>query len=135
MQLNFNAIRGIGPLYLSKLTNVGIQTLHQLLERGASKQGRKAISEATKIKEEMILDWVHLADLVRIKGIDSQMAKLLHLAGVDTVRELSTRHPLNLFEKVVALNAEKHFLKHPPTLEKLEYCIDKARDLEPVVQV
>lgn len=135
MQLNFNAIRGIGPLYLSKLTTIGIQSLNQLLEKGASKQGRKAISDATKIKEEMILDWVHMADLVRIKGIDPQMAKLLHLAGVDTVRELSTRHPLNLFEKVVELNSERRLVKRSPTLEKLEYCIDKARDLEPVVQV
>jgi hypothetical protein len=84
---NIIRIQGIGPSYN------GIKTLEKLLEAGSSKKGRTEISEKTGITEKLILEWVNLADLFRIKEIGEKYSDLLEEAGVDTVVELSKRNP------------------------------------------
>ena len=43
-----------------------------------------------------MLCWANVADRMRIKGISKEYAELLQAAGVDTVKELKYRNPLNL---------------------------------------
>ena len=62
-----------------------------LLKRGGTAKGRKELAEKTGISESVILKWVNMADLFRVKGIGKQYAGLLEKAGVDTVKELRTR--------------------------------------------
>jgi predicted flap endonuclease-1-like 5' DNA nuclease len=90
---NIIRIQGIGPSYAEKLGANGIKTLEKLLEAGSSKKGRTEISEKTGITEKLILEWVNLADLFRIKEIGEKYSDLLEEAGVDTVVELSKRNP------------------------------------------
>jgi len=40
----------------------------------------------------LILKWVNMADLFRVKGIGQEYSELLEKAGVDTVRELRNRN-------------------------------------------
>ena len=92
-------IQGIGPAYSEKLIAIGIETVDQLLEKGATAKGRKAIEEATGIDHGRVLTWVNHADLFRVKGIGPQFSELLEAAGVDTVKELATRNATNLCAK------------------------------------
>mgnify|MGYP001767641024 FL=1 len=126
-------IEGIGPAYQEKLSAAGIRTVEALLEEGAGKQGRAAIAEASGIDESMILDWVNMADLFRIKGIASQFAELLKAAGVDTVKELRTRNAENLHAKLTEVNEEKELTRVVPSLEKVADFIEQAKQLEPLV--
>ncbi len=89
-------IEGIGPTYAEKLNNIGIQTTSNLLESGATPAGRKELSEKTEISPKLILKWVNISDLFRIKGIGEEYSDLLEEAGVDTVVELSHRNAVNL---------------------------------------
>ena len=57
----------------------------------APPRGRKEIAEATGISDKLILRWVNMADLYRIKGVGQEYAELLGAAGVDTVPELAKR--------------------------------------------
>ena len=133
MTKTITAIEGIGPAYKEKLAAAGISTVEGLLEKGASKKGRKEIAEASGIGEGVILDWVNMADLFRINGIASQFAELLKAAGVDTVKELRTRNAENLHKALTEKNAEKNLTKAIPALSKVEDFIAQAKDLEPVV--
>ncbi len=81
-------VEGIGEVYGSKLKSVGVGTVDLLLERGASREGRKALAESSGISESLILRWVNHVDLFRIKGVEAQYAELLEAAGVDSVPEL-----------------------------------------------
>ncbi len=126
-------IEGIGPAYQEKLSAAGIRTVEALLEEGAGKQGRAAIAEASGIDESMILDWVNMADLFRIKGIASQFAELLKAAGVDTVKELRTRNAENLHAKLTEVNEEKELTRVVPSLDKVADFIEQAKQLEPLV--
>lgn len=126
-------IQGIGPVYAEKLIAVGINTVDQLLEKGANAKGRKALEEETGIRSDLILTWVNHADLFRVKGVGPQFAELLEAAGVDTVKELRNRNAANLAVKVAEINEEKHLCKRTPVEKEIQKYIDAAKELEPKV--
>ncbi|MEM5868137.1 MAG: DUF4332 domain-containing protein [Candidatus Aenigmatarchaeota archaeon] len=122
-------IEGIGPKYAEKLMEVGIKTTDDLLNVGGTRKGRRELAEKTGISEKLILEWVNLADLFRIKGIGEEYSDLLEEAGVDTVVELSKRDPENLHAKILEVNEEKKLVRKPPTLEQVKNWIEQAKKL------
>lgn len=126
---NLSEIEGIGPTYATKLVEAGVKTTEELLEIGATRKGREEISEKTGISAKLILEWVNLADLFRIKGVGEEYSDLLEEAGVDTVVELSRRNPKNLHAKILEVNEKKKLVRRPPTLEKVRGWIEQAKKL------
>jgi len=126
-------IEGIGPVYAEKLRSIKIMTVKSLLEKGASKKGRKEIAEATGIEETLILKWVNAADLYRVKGIGSEYSELLERSGVDTVKELRNRNAENLHAKIVEVNQSKKLVRQLPSLSMVQGWIETAKGLEPMV--
>ena len=114
--MKIETIEGIGPAYAKKLRAAGIKTTEALLKKGADKKGRAAIAEMSGIDETLILEWVNLSDLMRVKGIGEEYSDLLEEAGVDTVKELRNRKPANLHAKMVEVNAAKKLVRRPPAL-------------------
>ncbi len=122
-------VEGIGPAYSSKLYDIDINTVSDLLERGASPQERDEIAEKTEISPKLILEWVNHADLYRIKGVEGQFADLLEEAGVDTVPELARRNPENLYNRMLEVNEEKKLVNILPELEDVKNWIEEAKKL------
>lgn len=133
MAYRIDEIEGIGPANKEKLSAAGVTNTDQLLEKAASKAGRKALAAETGIDEKRILTFVNLADLMRVKGIGRQFAELLQAAGVDTIKELRTRKAANLASAVAATNAEKNLAKTVPSESQIEGFIEAAKALEPTV--
>ncbi len=126
-------IEGIGPVYAEKLSKAGVLTVEGLLEKGASRTGRKNMAEESGIDESKILNWVNKADLFRIKGVGPQFSELLEAAGVDTVKELKNRNPENLHAKLVEVQAEKKITRAVPALKQVIKFVDQAKNLPPIV--
>ncbi len=127
-------IEGIGPAYAEKLQKVGIRTVNALLKKGATRKGREEIAKATGLDSSLILKWVNMADLFRIKGIAGEYAELLEKAGVDTVKELRNRNPENLHAKLAEVNAEgRRLVRLLPSLSRVKSWVEQAKKLEPVV--
>ncbi len=123
------AVEGIGPVYAQKLTDAGVTSLENLLERGATPQGRKELAEATDISGTMILEWVNRADLFRVKGIGEEYSDLLEAAGVDTVPELAQRNGANLYAKLQEVNEAKKLVRRLPTQSQVEGWVAAAKEL------
>ncbi|MEO6760274.1 MAG: DUF4332 domain-containing protein, partial [Saprospiraceae bacterium] len=120
-------IEGIGPVAAAKmLDTLGIKTVEELLELGASKKGRSDVASKTGIDEGKILRWVNMADMFRIKGVAEEFSDLLEAAGVDTVKELRNRVPANLLAKVTEVNAAKNLTNRTPNLTELESWVAQA---------
>ena len=68
---------------LVRVAAAGVNNTDELLKVGATPQGRKDLAEKTGISDKLILEWVNLADLMRINGIGPQFSELLEAAGVD----------------------------------------------------
>lgn len=126
-------IEGIGPVFADKLSKAGVNTVEGLLEKGASRGGRKSIAEDSGIDEGKILNWVNKADLFRIKGIGPQFSELLEAAGVDTVKELRNRNAENLHAKLVEVQAEKKITRAVPALKQVTDFVEQAKNLPPIV--
>ncbi|MGI6379619.1 MAG: DUF4332 domain-containing protein [Anaerolineae bacterium] len=127
-------IEGIGEVYAGQLTEAGVRSLEDLLEKGSTPNGRKDLAEATGISGKLILEWVNLADLFRIKGIGEEYSDLLEEAGVDTVVELAQRNAENLFVKLQEVNAEKKLVRKLPALSQVTNWVAQAKELPRVIQ-
>lgn len=127
-------IEGIGPVYAKKLNDVGIQTTDDLLKFGATAKNREEIVKKTGIDGKLILEWVNLADLYRIKGVGRQYSDLLEEAGVDTVVELAERVPENLHAKMLEVNEKKNLVNRAPPLGFVKRWVEQAKKLRRVVE-
>ena len=126
-------IEGIGPVYAQKMAKAGIKTVEALLKEGATSKGRESIAKETGLDKGLILEWVNHADLYRIKGVAEEYSDLLEEAGVDTVVELATRNPENLYEKIVEVNAAKKLVRRPPSKKEVLKWVAEAKKLPRVV--
>ena len=122
-------IEGIGPVYGQKLAEIGVSTTEALLEAGSSPKGREELAEKADISPKLILEWVNLADLFRIKGISEEYSDLLEEAGVDTVPELAQRNAENLHAKLAEVNAEKKLVRRLPSQGQVSDWVAQAKDL------
>ncbi|MCJ7473198.1 MAG: DUF4332 domain-containing protein [Actinobacteria bacterium] len=127
-------IEGIGKVYGKKLAKIGIKTTEALLKKGATPKGRKEIEGASGLVHKLILEWVNLADLFRIKGIGEEYSDLLEEAGVDTVAELARRRADNLHEKVLEVDKAKKLVRRPPSSGMIADWIKQAKKLPKVVK-
>lgn len=126
---NIVDIEGIGPTYAEMLNNIEIKTTSDLLEAGGTSAGRDNIAKDTGISKTLILEWVNLADLFRIRGVGEEYSDLLEEAGVDTVPELARRNPANLHAKLVEINEEKELVRRTPSLDVVTKWVNEAKDL------
>ena len=106
-----------------------------LLERGKTPKGRKDLAEATGINGKLILKWVNMSDLFRVKGIGPEYSELLEKAGVDTVKELRHRVPENLHAKLEEVNSStgRPLVRALPSLKAVQSWIEAAKQLDPIV--
>jgi predicted flap endonuclease-1-like 5' DNA nuclease len=126
-------IEGIGEVYASKLQASGIRSVEALLAAGATPKGRQELEEKTGIGHKLVLEWVNLADLMRVDGVGQEYADLLEEAGVDTVKELRNRNPENLQKALVETNQAKKLVRLVPGLSRVTKWVEQAKALPPVV--
>jgi ribosomal protein L13E len=126
---NIEEIEGIGSAYAEKLVGAGIRTTDDLLEAGRTPKERENLAARTGISKKLILEWVNLADLFRIKGVGEEYSDLLEEVGVDTVVELAKRNADNLHPKILEVNNKKKLVRRPPTLEQVQQWIEEAKTL------
>jgi predicted flap endonuclease-1-like 5' DNA nuclease len=126
-------VEGIGPVYASQLRAAGIATVEALLAAGATPGGRQELEQKSRIGHALILEWVNLADLMRIKGVGEEYSDLLEEAGVDTVKELRNRVPENLYAGLVKTNEAKKLVRRLPTLSMVRGWVQQAKVLPPKV--
>lgn len=128
-------IEGIGEVYGPKLQAVGVKTVAELLEKGKAPKGRKELAESTGISEKLILKWINMADLFRVKGIGPEYSELLEKAGVDTVKELRHRVPEHLHAKMEEVNSStgQPLVRALPSLKAVQTWVEEAKKLEPMV--
>ena len=115
-----------------KLKAAGVTTTFQLLEHGAEAKGRKQLAHDTRLADKTLLDWVQMADIMRIKGVGPDVGRLLGAAGVHTVAQLKSQDAAKLEDEIMKVNSRQHLSENPPSVEHLQAWIAQAQTL-PIV--
>ena len=133
MRYSIETIEGIGPSHAKKLREIGIKTTANLLKKGETPAGRKAVAAESGIDPDLILKFVNLCDLMRIKGVGEEYSELLEAAGVDTVKELRNRNPDNLAKAIAEANAARKLVRQLPSAKHCQRWVAHAKTLVPMI--
>lgn len=126
-------VAGIDHKQATKLRKAGVRTSKRLIEEAATRRGRTQLARETGLSAKDLQNWVHHADLLRVKGVGGEYATLLVAAGVDTLRDLRRRNPTALLAKIIGLNGANRVVERLPTESMVENWIESAGSLEPSI--
>jgi predicted flap endonuclease-1-like 5' DNA nuclease len=115
-----------------RLRAAGVQTTFALLEHGADAKARKSLSAASKIPLRTLEGWIKLADLMRLRGVGPDVARLLSAVGVFTVVDLQKADAQKTAEAIQRVAAAQKLSENPPSAEHLSAWIEQAKNL-PIV--
>lgn len=123
-------ILGIGPVYAAALRAQGIKKVADLLEAGNTRADRAKLAKATGISPKLLMTWVNHSDLMRITQVGPVYSRMLEDAGVDTVLELSTRSPQNLYIALQAVKTKggQNMVDRMPSYATVARWVDRARN-------
>lgn len=134
MNYKVEKIEGVGRKYAAKLEKVGIKSTKQLLDRAATRKGRRDLAGESGIDETLILKWANMCDLMRIKGVGEEFSELLEVAGVDTVKELSKRRADNLHKAMADANVKRKLVRQLPGVGQIEGWVSQAKSIQPMMK-
>jgi predicted RecB family nuclease len=123
-------IDGIDAEAATILKSVGIRSTERLLEAARTVRGRKMLAMKTGFDEKQLLCWANVADRMRVNGIRTEYAELLHAAGVDTVKELRYRNPANLAKAMAEANKKRKMVNLLPSVKAVRRWIENAKKLQ-----
>ncbi|HTA21584.1 MAG TPA: DUF4332 domain-containing protein [Polyangia bacterium] len=126
--------RLIDAAQVEKLHKAGVETTEQLFDKGAKAKDRKALAKAAGLKPAVVLDLVRRCDLLRLKGVGSEMVLLLEAAGVKTTAELGKQTAPALMESINKANQAKKISEKPPTEPQVGDWIGQAQKLPQVLE-
>ena len=134
MAVLIGKLRGMSYELEVKLLKRGLRTSDQFLQVARTPVGRAELAEYGAVDPQVILELANRADLARVDGIGGVFSDLLEQAGVDTVKELATRRPENLYAALVETNAGKKYAGRAPTRNAVASWIAQAKTLPQVLE-
>ena len=120
-----------------KLHKAGVDTTEQLLDKAAKAKDRKALAKAAGLKPAVLLELARRCDVLRLKGVGSEMVLLLEAAGVKTTAALAKLDGPRASWKALPRkrNQAKKITEKPPTEpQDLGDWIAQAQKLPPVLE-
>ncbi len=133
---SIKVIEDIGVRHQARLKAADLWSCQSLLRAGATKRGRRVISETVGVAEKRVLEWINKADLMRVKGISTQYSELLETVGVDSIRKLRRSRSAQLHKALVDANKNhrKPLVRRMPSQDQLKYWLEQAKQLSQIVK-
>lgn len=126
--------QGINAKFVTRLAASGIRNTTQMLKACKTPADRKALAKITGIPNKAILELVKLSDLARIRGVKSVRARLYCDAGIDSVEKMAQWDADRFREFISAYIESSGFDGAVPLPKEIQYTIDEARKLKPVLE-
>ncbi|MFX1411506.1 MAG: DUF4332 domain-containing protein, partial [Promethearchaeota archaeon] len=126
--MNISEIVGLEDKHAKLLKKEGISRVEDLITLTQSQINK--LAKKLGIPKQLIDTWQEHADLMRIEGINPELANALNLIGIDSVKEFARRNPKNTLEKLKELKTEKpKVLTKIPAIKSVEKWIQMAKSL------
>jgi hypothetical protein len=126
--------RLVKPTEVEKLKKANVSTTEDLLGKAAKAKDRKALAKTSGLPAADLLALAKRCDLLRIKGVGSEMVLLFEAAGVKSTADLVKQVAPKLLTAVTDANKTAKISEKPPTEPQLADWIDQAKKLPQVVE-
>lgn len=134
VSLKLKEFRGVSPADLTKLENVGIRNVNEIIKAGQTPAKRKELSAKTGVSVAPILELVQLSDLTRIQGVKGIRARLYYDAGVDTMEKMAKWNPTELREMLTGFIEKTRFNGVAPLAKEVRNTVEMARRMPKIVE-
>jgi predicted flap endonuclease-1-like 5' DNA nuclease len=135
MTHKISEIKGLEPKVAAKLQQARIDTVDDLVKHAQTPHQRAELAKQLGVPPSQFTGWLNRANLMRLKGVGTEMANLLEDSGVDSVKELQHRKADMLVTKLKEINDAKHITSHAPSHTQVQEWIEEARTLAAQVAV
>ena len=125
-------IQSINKACAQALIESGVRTTEQLIEAGSTSTDRMKLADETHLTHELVKEWVHKADLFRIKGMSGEHVELLCGLGYCTVPKIAYLRADDVFNELDN-TVLPEFKGNIPTIRQLEAYINSAKKLPKVI--
>jgi hypothetical protein len=118
-----------------KLRRAGVRTTADFLVWGRTAEGRSLLAGRAHLPVEQVTSWVLLADLLQVRGIGPDVARLLTAVGVRSLADLQHADADATAAAILELNKRTRMSPNPPGAASIRYWVDLARSLPVVVSL
>ncbi len=126
--------RLVKPGEVEKLKKASVSTTEELLAKSAKAKDRKALAKSSGLSAADLLVLAKRCDLLRIKGVGSEMVLLLEAAGVKSTSDLVKQDAAKLLTAATDANKTAKISEKLPTEPQMADWIDQAKKLPQVVE-
>jgi hypothetical protein len=125
---------GVNPEYASKLVELKIRNVEQMLKEGRTHKQRTTLAEKTGIPLAAIEDLVRLSDLSRIFGVKGIRARLYVDMGIHSIPMMAEWDPEELRLKAMEFVEKTGFQGIPPLPKEAAHSVTTAKSLPKLVE-
>ena len=129
--MKLTKIIGLEEKHARLLEKAGIKEMEDLL--ALSYYQIKQLARSIGVAVKTLDTWQEHADLMRIQGVNPEIANAINLIGIDSVKEFAYRNAKTTVEKLKELKKDNpKILSKVPTLKNIEDWISEAKNLAEV---
>lgn len=125
---------GIPSEAIQKLETLGIMNTRQFFDHIKTESERQQLAQKTGIPAEIILELTKLTDVVRIKWVGANFARLLVDSGCDTVEKVTGADYTQVYRQLMKINEEKQYFKGKFGLNDMKLCVLAAKSVPLAIQ-
>jgi hypothetical protein len=122
-------MKGLDPDLQQKLASIKITTIEQLLAKAGTPAQRSILARQIGTSPGQLADCVNRAGLMRLRGVNADVALLLEECGVDSVKDLQHRKAASLQANLKAANEQKRLIRQSPSLDQVQDWIAEASSI------
>lgn len=112
------------------LRRAGLRTTDELAWHGATPAMRTELARRTGIPLPRLAVLAALSDLMRLRGIGPDAARILHAAGCQSIGDLQRADPRALADAIKHVNDRTRLSTNPPRAENLVAWIAASQGLQ-----
>jgi hypothetical protein len=126
-------IEGIGGSIGNHLRNIEVKTTGDLLKKCSIDSGFQQVVEVAGVTGSVVTQWVSMADLMRVPGVDGQFSELMEASDIKSVLELAQADANALTVKMQIVNQRENKIPDSIELPSVGMVADWIRDAKSIV--
>lgn len=119
----------VSPEQVQVLATLDIATTEDLWKATRTARQVVRLARALKIPRQVVREWGEFCDLLRIEGVGPKVVRVLRLAGIRHLRDLSRQDPERLTPRIADINREHEILGKLPDVATVRHWVEAAAAL------